>query len=98
MYLGYELSNGSTVHAIALYTVYYKSGAKFAVTALSWSFLYIVQETLLLENLLVITEWISSQTTLTSSLESLWAIASISNQSIDWSSLEEDHFYPLLLY
>jgi len=56
MYLGYELSNGSTVHAIALYTVYYKSGAKFAVTALSWSFLYIVQETLLLENLLVITE------------------------------------------
>jgi len=28
MRLGYELSNGSTVHTIALYTVYYKSGAE----------------------------------------------------------------------
>jgi len=56
MRLGYELSKGSTVHTIALYTEYYKSGAKLTVTALSWSFLYIVQESLLLENLLVITE------------------------------------------
>jgi len=39
--------------------MHHKSGAKLAVTALSWSFLYIVQNvqgSLLLENLLVITE------------------------------------------
>jgi len=29
MRLGYELSNGSTVHTIALYTVCYKSGAEY---------------------------------------------------------------------
>jgi len=76
--VGYELSNGSNVHSIAsVHSVLQKRCRTFSPLALSWSFLYIVQDSLLLENLPVITEWISSQTTLTSSLESLSAIASI---------------------
>jgi len=70
--------------------MYYKSGTELAVAALSWSFLYILQESLLLTNLLVIIEWISSQTTLTASLESLWAMERLLPST---HLEEEDHFY-----
>jgi len=88
MRLGYELSNGSAVLTIATACTQRATEAvrnlAIAVSSLSWSFLYIVQEALLLENLLVITEWISNTLT-PSSLENLSAIASISIHS-SWSS------------
>jgi len=60
MRLGYELSNGSAVLTIATACTQRATEAvrnlAIAVSSLSWSFLYIVQEALLLENLLVITE------------------------------------------
>jgi len=53
MRIGYKLSNGSTVHStVTVHTV----PQERCVVALSWSFLYNVQRSLLLENLLVITE------------------------------------------
>jgi len=56
MRLGYELSTRSNVLTTVSSTryMYHKSGAEFAVTALSWSFLYNLQESLLLENLLLV--------------------------------------------
>jgi len=59
----------------------------------SWSSCTMYSDSLLLSNLLVIAEWISNTLT-PSSLESLWAIASISIHS-SWSSQPKDHFYPL---
>jgi len=102
MRLGYELSNSSTVHSIAtvhcvLQKRYGNRTARLvAVSSLSWSSLYIVQDSLLLENLLVITEWISSQTTLTASLEILSAIASPTNRLIEVVN-QEDHFTSITL-
>ena len=59
MRLGYELSNGSTVlTAVSLHRLSTTEAVRNipTVTALSWSFLYDVQDSLLLENLPVITE------------------------------------------
>jgi len=58
--LGYELSTRSTVHSIASVHSVLQKRCRIrysrAPLALSWSFLYSLQESLLLDNLLVIIE------------------------------------------